>query len=37
LIDSERRVRNIYSTSFLYPDLILGDIMTLTLEKDGNR
>jgi cytochrome c peroxidase len=37
LIDSERRVRNIYSTSFLYPDLILVDIMTLMMEKDGNR
>jgi cytochrome c peroxidase len=37
LIDSERRVRNIYSTSFLYPDLILGDIMTLMMEKDENR
>jgi len=37
LIDSERRVRNIYSTSFLYPDLLLGDIMTLMLEKAGSR
>jgi cytochrome c peroxidase len=36
LIDPERRVRNIYSTSFLYPDLIFGDIKTLTLEMDGN-
>lgn len=32
LIDPERRVRNIYSTSFLYPELIVNDIKTLMME-----
>ena len=32
LIDPKRRVRNIYSTSFLDPDLIIADIKTLLLE-----
>lgn len=35
LIDPERRIRNIYSTSFLYPELIINDIKTLVLEKAG--
>ncbi len=29
LIDPERRIRNIYSVDFLYPDLIRNDILTL--------
>ncbi len=29
LIDAQRRIRNIYSVSFLYPDLIVNDIKTL--------
>ena len=33
LVDPERKVRNIYSTSFLYPELIINDIKTLILEK----
>ena len=33
LVDKERNVRNIYSTSFLYPELIINDIKTLILEK----
>jgi cytochrome c peroxidase len=33
LIDPGRRIRNIYSTSFLYPELIINDIKTLVLEK----
>ena len=32
LVDANRRVRNIYSASFLDPDLIIGDIKTLRLE-----
>ncbi|RKT47103.1 cytochrome c peroxidase [Thiocapsa rosea] len=32
LIDREKRVRNIYSTSFLHPDLVLADLQTLVLE-----
>lgn len=32
LIDHERRVRNIYSVSFLHPDLLLNDVKTLLLE-----
>jgi cytochrome c peroxidase len=37
LIDLERRVRNVYSTSFLYKGLIVNDIKTLILEKAGSR
>jgi cytochrome c peroxidase len=33
LIDLERKVRNIYSISFLYPELIINDIKTLILEQ----
>lgn len=33
LIDSENRIRNIYSTGFLHPDLVLADIRTLLLEQ----
>jgi cytochrome c peroxidase len=36
LIDPERRVRNIYSTSFLHPALVINDLETLTLE-DGRQ
>jgi cytochrome c peroxidase len=32
LIDRDRRVRNIYSASFLHPDLLVADIRTLLLE-----
>jgi cytochrome c peroxidase len=35
LIDPQHKVRNIYSTSFLYPDLIVNDIKTLMLERSG--
>jgi cytochrome c peroxidase len=34
LIDPERRVRNIYSTSFLHPALVINDLETLLLEED---
>ena len=33
LIDPDRRVRNIYSVSFLHPDLLIADIRTLLLEQ----
>lgn len=33
LIDPERRVRNIYSTSFLHPALVINDLETLRLEE----
>lgn len=33
LIDSEKRIRNIYSVSFLYPELLLHDMRTLQLEQ----
>lgn len=36
LIDPERRVRNIYSTSYLHPALVINDLETLTLE-DGRQ
>ena len=32
LIDRDRRVRNIYSTGFLHPDILLNDLETLHLE-----
>ena len=32
LIDRERRVRNIYSTGFLHPDILMNDLETLRLE-----
>ncbi len=34
LIDQQRRVRNIYSVSFLHPDTVLNDVRTLLLETD---
>lgn len=37
LIDPDRRVRNIYSTSFLYKKLIINDIKTLVMEKARDR
>ncbi len=33
LIDRERRIRNIYSVSFLHPDLLLSDLETLLMEE----
>lgn len=32
LIDRERQVRNIYSVSFLHPDLLINDVKTLLLQ-----
>lgn len=37
LIDRERKVRNIYSLSFLHSTLLLNDIKTLLLEEAANR
>ncbi len=38
LIDPARRVRNIYSVSFLHPDTLIADIRTLLLEdEEGGR
>ncbi|MBW2240613.1 MAG: SCO family protein [Deltaproteobacteria bacterium] len=36
LIDREKRVRNIYSSSFLYADMILADLRTLLLEENAS-
>ena len=36
LIDRERRIRNIYSTAFLHPDLLLNDVRTLMLEENSD-
>ena len=30
LIDSDKKIRNIYSPSFLHPDILLADILTVT-------
>ena len=35
LIDRRKRVRNIYSLSFLHPDILINDVKTLLLE-EGN-
>jgi cytochrome c peroxidase len=35
LIDRQRRIRNIYTTSFLHPDTLTSDIETLLLEETG--
>ena len=35
LIDRERRVRNIYSTGFLHPDILMNDLETLLLESSA--
>ena len=32
LVDRERRVRNIYSTGFLHPDILMNDLETLLVE-----
>jgi protein SCO1/2 len=37
LIDAQGKVREIYSTSFLHPDILLNDIKTLLLERRGGR
>ena len=34
LLDARHRVRNVYSTGFLHPALILNDIRTVLLEQD---
>ncbi|MEJ2088601.1 MAG: hypothetical protein P8Y69_09050 [Gammaproteobacteria bacterium] len=33
LIDAERRIRNIYSVSFLHADTIASDVETLLMEQ----
>ena len=34
LIDSNKRIRNIYSVAFLHPELLLNDIRTLLMEEE---
>lgn len=34
LIDSERRIRNVYTVSFLHADTLIADVKTLLLEAD---
>ncbi len=36
LIDREKRIRNIYSVSFLHPDILMNDLETLLLESPGS-
>jgi len=36
LIDREKRIRNIYTTSFLHPDTLIADIKTLLMESQAN-
>ncbi len=35
LIDRNRRIRNIYSVSFLHPDVLLNDIRTVLMDEQG--
>jgi cytochrome oxidase Cu insertion factor (SCO1/SenC/PrrC family) len=35
LVDQRHRVRNVYSTGFLHPELILNDVRTVLLEDDA--
>lgn len=35
LIDREKRIRNIYSTSFLHADTVVNDLRTVLLERQG--
>lgn len=37
LIDRKKRIRNIYSVSFLHPDLLVNDVKTLLLESQPSR
>ena len=36
LIDREKQIRNIYSVSFLHPDILMNDLETLLLESSGS-
>lgn len=36
LIDRERRIRNIYSVSFLHPDVLLNDVRTVLMDEQGS-
>jgi cytochrome c peroxidase len=36
LIDPARRIRNIYTVSFLHPDTLIGDVKTLLMEADAH-
>jgi len=36
LIDREQRVRNIYSTGFLHPDILMNDLETLQIESGSS-
>jgi len=33
LIDADKRIRNIYSPSYLHPDILYADIRTVALSK----
>jgi cytochrome c peroxidase len=37
LVDREGRIRNIYSPSFLHPDLVLNDVRALLVETEAER
>jgi cytochrome c peroxidase len=37
LIDKQKRIRNIYSVSFLHPDILINDVRTLLLEDGAER
>lgn len=37
LIDKQKRIRNIYSVSFLHPDILINDVRTLLLDDGAER
>jgi cytochrome oxidase Cu insertion factor (SCO1/SenC/PrrC family) len=37
LLDTQGRVREIYTTAFLLPDVLFNDIQTLAMEHQGGR
>lgn len=37
LIDREKQVRNIYNVSFLHPDILLNDVLTLLADEEQGR
>ena len=37
LIDLQKQIRNIYSVSFLHPDILMNDLETLLMESRTNQ
>ena len=37
LIDRQKQIRNIYNVSFLHPDILINDVLTLIAEQKPNK